>query len=75
MWTKMATISKSREIDYNKIISSHELTITSRAIVCFLSETYCVAVDEFGMLHLLQKTEQIKTGADLVNAACLWVDN
>ena len=27
------------------------------------------------MLHLLHKTEQIKLGADLVNAVCLWLDN
>ena len=27
------------------------------------------------MLHLLQKTEQIKISSDLVNAVCLWVDN
>ena len=40
-----------------------------------LSEIDCVVVDRFGLLHLLQKAEQIKTGADLVNAVCLWVDN
>ena len=40
-----------------------------------LSEIDYLAVDGFGMLHLLQKIEQIKTGADIVNAVCLWVDN
>ena len=29
-----------------------------------LSEIDCVTVDEFGMLHLLQKTEQIKARTD-----------
>ena len=38
-----------------------------------LSEIDYVAVDGFGMSHLLQKTEKIKT--DLVNAVYLWVDN
>lgn len=32
----------------------------------FLSEIDCVAFDGFGMLHILQKTKQIKTYADLV---------
>ena len=27
------------------------------------------------MLQLLEKTKMIKTGADLVNAVCLWVNN
>ena len=40
-----------------------------------LSEINCVTVDGFSMLNLLQKTEHIKTDADLVNAVCLWVDN
>ena len=40
-----------------------------------LSEIDCVAVEGFGMLHLLQKNEQIKTGANLLNSVCLWVDN
>ena len=40
-----------------------------------LSEIYCVAVGGFVMLHLLQKTEQIKASADLVNTVCLWVEN
>ena len=41
------------------------------------SEIDCVAVDGSGELHvlLLQKTEQIKTSADSVNAVWLWVDN
>ena len=40
-----------------------------------LSEIDYLAVDGFGMLHLLQKIEQIKTGTDIVNAVYLWVDN
>ena len=40
-----------------------------------LYETDSVIVDGFGMLHLLQKTDQIKTGVDLVNGVYLWVDN
>ena len=39
-----------------------------------LSEIDYVAVDGFGMSHLLQQTEKI-TVADLVNAVCLWVDD
>lgn len=31
-----------------------------------LSEIGCVAFDGFGMLHILQKTKQIKIDADLV---------
>ena len=100
----MAVISKSREIDCSKIISNHELIITSRCLkdrtqslysghrqkskilpvlkksagitfLISLSEIVCVATDGSDMLHLLQKAEQIKTGADLVITVCLSVDN
>ena len=45
--------------------------LKKRVGITYLISLYEIAVEGFGMLHLLQKTEQIKTDADLVNSVCL----